>query len=129
MTEDPPPLQVQTWRLDTRTVLRLIGERDFATSSIVEAALDDLMRADEPAVLIIDLTQIDFIASAGLDLIINARQRLTSNDRHLIVVAPTGSRARRLLDLTHLSDHIPPHETLDAAIEAAHAPGPPTSQT
>ncbi|HVV23903.1 MAG TPA: STAS domain-containing protein [Pseudonocardiaceae bacterium] len=72
-------------------VVAVTGELDMATAPILE---DDLVRrlADIPPTLVIDLTDVTFLSSAGLQVLMHAHTRQPST--HVAIVAPTGATLR-----------------------------------
>jgi anti-sigma B factor antagonist len=78
-----------------------------------------------------DLTTVSFIDSAALGALVQADQRLGRQGRGMAVIAPDGSPAAELIELTHVSSQLnvhPTHEDAQAALEgeaAGAAPEPP----
>ena len=107
MTE-PRPL-LQTEGDDGRVIVRLAGEIDLSNVDALEAQIDSAIAQAQDVV--IDLTAIDFIDSRGLRLL----NRVSSSvaDRHgtLLVVAPAGSVARSVLDMTGMSRELTVHDS------------------
>ena len=65
------------------TVLAVGGEIDMVTAPQFEKAIDDVL-ADDPPTLVIDLTEVTFLASVGLQLLARANERFvlaTANKR------------------------------------------------
>jgi anti-sigma B factor antagonist len=100
---DPRPL-MQTDGEDGRVVVRLSGEIDLSNVDGLEAQIDDAI-ADVPDV-VIDLTAIDFIDSRGLRLLKRVSAAVAGRDGTLLVVAPAGSIARSVLDMTGMSQEL-----------------------
>ncbi|MGS2645100.1 anti-sigma factor antagonist [Streptosporangium sp. LJ11] len=127
MTDDSDVLlEVRTWRLESLRVLRLLGELDAFTAPRVRAILDEVVGVCHELRLIVDLTQLTFMASTGLGLLLEIRDRVGERGGHLIVILAPGSRPRRLFDLTRLTDHFEVAESLREAVHALrqmeHAP-------
>lgn len=95
-------------------VLIAIGTVDALTAPQLTEAFDAVL-GQEPAAVIIDLTGVDFLASAGMSALIDAREK-TAGSTHFSVVAsgPVTSRPMRLVGLHEI---IPLFETLDEARE------------
>ena len=100
---DPRPL-MQTDGEDGRVVVRLSGEIDLSNVDGLEAQIDDAI-ADVPDV-VIDLAAIDFIDSRGLRLLKRVSAAVAGRDGTLLVVAPAGSLARSVLDMTGMSQEL-----------------------
>ncbi|MEU8381210.1 STAS domain-containing protein [Streptosporangium sp. NPDC048865] len=111
-------LEVQTWRLDSLGILRLLGELDVFTAPRVRVALDEAATAHHELRLIVDLTQVTFIASAGVGLLVEIRQRVGERGGRLVVVLAPGSRPRRLFELTCMTGHFEIAESLQEAVRA-----------
>ena len=89
-------------------VLAVGGEIDMVTAPQFEKAIDDVL-ADDPATLVIDLTEVTFLASEGLRLLATANKRFvlaTANKRFgesggfaVIAGAPATIRPIELTDL------------------------------
>lgn len=87
---------------ETHSLVRVGGEVDLATAPDLAAALDEALAAGRPIVL--DLTDVAFIDTSGVRVMLDARRHVTENGMELTVVAPPDSPARRILDLTELSE-------------------------
>ncbi|MFF3437559.1 STAS domain-containing protein [Streptosporangium sp. NPDC002721] len=126
MTGDREPPQVQSWRLGPVRVLRLIGELDAVTVPAVAVALEKALLTFEDLRLVVDLTQVSFIASAGVGALVKMRQEVQRRGGRLIVVLAPQGRARRLFELTRMVDHFEVRLTLPDAVHAlrSHAPRP-----
>jgi anti-sigma B factor antagonist len=71
------PLQVERTRVDGLDVLVVEGELDIATAPRMISALNEaLAERDDP--LVVDLSQVLFMDSTGLALLINARRRASA---------------------------------------------------
>ena len=80
-----------------RTLICLFGEHDLANRDAVAALVDQAITLDETDVEI-DLSRLQFMSSATVHLIVDAREQLRLQSRSLTRVSPTPI-ARRLLDL------------------------------
>jgi anti-sigma B factor antagonist len=78
------------------------GEVDIATVPVLEAALDAAIRHSEGA-FVLDLSDVDFIDSSGLHVLLRARSLLGRADRALAVICGAG-RVRRLFELSGIAD-------------------------
>lgn len=65
--------------------------------------------------LVVDLTHVCFVSAAGIELLIDANQRLGDPAR-LVVVAPEGSIADRVLSLACMSDAPKVYRCLQVAV-------------
>ncbi|WP_433673382.1 STAS domain-containing protein [Nocardia sp. CA-136227] len=99
-------------RTDEATVLTVTGEVDLATASALESALDTALAA-APAALVIDLTAVSFLASAGMAVLVSVHKR--AGGTRLVVVAD-GPATSRQLKMTSLDQVFTLHSTLDDAL-------------
>ena len=94
-------------------VLAVCGEIDMVTAPQFEKAIDDVL-ADDPPTLVIDLTEVTFLASVGLRLLARANERFvlgTANKRcgesggfAVVAGAPATIRPIELTDLNEVFD-------------------------
>ena len=85
-------------------VLAVGGEIDMLTASQFEKAVDDVL-ADDPQTLIIDLTEVTLLASAGLRLLATAKKRFGESGGFAVVAgAPATIRPIELTDLNEVFD-------------------------
>jgi anti-anti-sigma factor len=100
---------------DAATVLTVAGEVDLATAPALEAAIEGILNA-KPAALIIDLTAVSFLASAGMAALVGAHQR--AGEATSIAVVADGPATSRQLKMTSLDQVFALHSTLDQALAA-----------
>jgi anti-anti-sigma factor len=79
---------------------RLIGELDISTAETLESLLD--REVDERGDISLDLSELTFIDSSGIRVLIHAMDRLTGRGR-LLLLSPT-SAVRQTLSLMGLGD-------------------------
>jgi anti-anti-sigma factor len=78
--------------------IAVAGPIDLATAPAVEADISALV-GNETAVVTLDLSDVDYLDSAGLRVLFRLTTRLAEVRTALEVVAPPGSISRRVLDL------------------------------
>jgi anti-anti-sigma factor len=100
----PPAVTILTGELDLHAS-RSLGER---LSVHVGAGVGG-------GDLILDLTTVSFIDSAALGALVLAEQRLGRQGRGMAVVAPKGSPAAELIELTHVDGQLTVHASHDDA--------------
>jgi anti-sigma B factor antagonist len=105
----PAAVTILTGELDLQAS-RSLGER---LSTHVGAGIDG-------GDLILDLTAVSFIDSSALGALVHARQRLERQGRDMALIAPEGSAAAELIELTHVDSQLSVHAT-HAAAQAALA--------
>lgn len=80
-----------------------MGELDMATAHILEREYDAAYALDETTTIVVDLTELEFMDSAGLRLLLELNDR--SGDRLRVV---NGSpEVQRLFDITGVRDVLP----------------------
>jgi anti-sigma B factor antagonist len=102
--------------------VRVVVEGELAGSSAyaLDAALRKLEASRQPAWLVLDLSALGFIDSAGLARLLAAHRRAKREGRRLIVVEGTGA-VRRLIALTALDQQLEVFADADAATAAVLA--------
>ena len=78
------------------------GEVDIAAVPTLELALDTAIRESVGA-FVIDLCDVDFLDSSGLNVLLRARALLGREDRPAAIVCPPGP-VRRLFDVVGVAD-------------------------
>jgi len=99
---------------DGRTIVAAAGELDVHTAPILQAELSDRSQQDRPA-LVVDLTDVGFIDSTGLGVLVTTLKHVRESGGTLDVVV-TSARVHKVFALTGLDVVIPLHETLDEAL-------------
>jgi anti-sigma B factor antagonist len=103
----------QSW-IDGIAVLAVTGELDLVTAPRLNAVVVDVI-AKAPAVLIIDLTDVGFLASAGMTALVVASDDVSEATRFAVVAdGPATSRPMKLVGLDAVFTIYP---SLDAALD------------
>jgi anti-sigma B factor antagonist len=92
------------------------GDVDLAAAPDLEAALEAAVR-DSVGALLVDLTDVSFIDSTGLQVLLRTRGLLGREDRALALVCPHGP-VRRVFELAGVSDVFALYATREAAAAA-----------
>ncbi|WP_158852143.1 STAS domain-containing protein [Saccharothrix deserti] len=109
--------QVTTTKLDDGLLLvRVSGSLDAASHRPIAAELDALFEP-HPTSIVLDLRDVDFMGSAGIALLINARHRAGRLGTPFAVVADNRS-VLRPLQVSQVDGAIGLHATVDEAIAA-----------
>jgi anti-sigma B factor antagonist len=103
---------------DRCVVARLQGEIDQSNTRMLGEALTDGL-ANESMALVLDLSEIDYFDSAGIQLIYELRGNLEARGQQLRLVIPAGSPSRAALELAGVSRHVALFETAAAALDGA----------
>jgi anti-sigma B factor antagonist len=94
---------------------RLVGEIDFTSSGPVQSTLLSMILPGGGTV-VADLSQVTFLDSSGLGVLVQAHRSATERDNRLLVVA--SPPVRKLLRLTGLDTVLETYDQL-SAVEAA----------
>jgi anti-anti-sigma factor len=97
------PLSVRERLQDDVRVLQVAGEIDLATAPALAQALAD---AETESRLVLDLTDVEFLDSAGLHVLLAAARDRAAAGHRFGVISPLGSAPRRLIDLTGVADAV-----------------------
>ena len=95
-------------------VIAPVGELDLHTVRALTPQLDEAVEADY-ARLILDLSAVTMVDSSALGAIMQAEHRFRGQGRTLSVVAPNGSAAAVVLELTGLRRSFSVFPSRDAA--------------
>jgi len=107
---EQPVLGVE--RRNGATVVRLAGELDLYNADTVRTALASAIE-DEPSRLVVDMSEVEFIDSTALGVLIEARSKL---GRGGLALAAPQLGTRRALEVSGLDRHLPIHDTVDDAL-------------
>ena len=100
-------------------VLAPTGSLDLVTSRGLGSALGEL--AGTPGDAVLDLTDVGFMDSMGLGVVLKAVNRFSRQGKQLHVVVPPRSNVARLLELTATRERVSAVETRDDALARAEA--------
>jgi anti-sigma B factor antagonist len=96
-------------------VVKLGGELDLYNAPQVRDALSTAA-ADSPERIIVDLSEVEFIDSTALGVLIEARSRIDSGRAFLL--AGPGFETRRALEISGLDRHFSVHDSVSEALLA-----------
>lgn len=97
------------------------GEIDVSNASEIGRALIDV--PNRVLGLVVDLGQVGHLDSTGIALLYELQVRLSRRGQNLVVVAPAGGAARRVLELTAFDTRAAVTEEVEAAVTAARLVG------
>ena len=72
--------------------------------------------SEQPERLVVDLSEVDFVDSTALGVLIEARTKL--ENRQTFLLAAPGLETHRALAISGLDQHLAVHETVDSALAA-----------
>jgi anti-sigma B factor antagonist len=108
-----PVLGVET--VGEACVVKLGGELDLYNAPQVREALTEAC-TDVPGRVVVDLSEVEFIDSTALGVLIEARTKL-ENRRAFLLAAP-GLETRRALEISGLDRHFNVHQSVSEALVA-----------
>jgi anti-sigma B factor antagonist len=112
-----PPISVHTTRADGHVpVTSIRGEIDMGTEQLIQNALSAEL-ATKPHLLVLDLTDVEFMGSTGLNLLVRNYLRARDQGTRLAVVAGQGF-VRRVLAVSGVDDLLDLHRDLGSALRA-----------
>lgn len=99
-------------------VVSVVGAVDMLTAPRLAEGIRGAL-GKKPSAVIVDLTAVDFLASAGMQVIVASHEDAGSDVR--LVVAADGPATSRPLKITGIADFIDVFETRVTALEAVQA--------
>jgi len=111
-----PLLEIKQRPLRGAPCLALAGELDIAEVPRLEHALDGAI-ADSAGAFVVDLSELGFLDSSGIRLLLRARALLGRDERSLLLVCPHGP-VRKAIELTGVSDLFAIYASRDDAARA-----------
>jgi anti-anti-sigma factor len=100
---------------DRIVVARLMGEVDLSNAESIETAIAEAT-PNQALALILDVSALAYLDSAGIHLIYKLREKLRSRGQGLRLVIPADSPANDALRLAGVSQVVDTAETLELAL-------------
>ncbi|TRW82462.1 STAS domain-containing protein [Mycolicibacterium sp. 018/SC-01/001] len=107
----------QRW-VDGVAVVAVSGVVDMLTSPQLESAIDDAL-AQKPSAVVIDFTKVEFLASAGMGVLVAAHDK--AGDDVAFSVVADGPATSRPLKLVGIAEIVSLYPSLDEALAARDA--------
>jgi len=104
-------MQIATTPGSDRYVITVSGEVDLATSPDLDAAIIAALDSGAGS-LVVDLTDVSFMDSSGLGVIVRGLKRCREADKDLDLVI-TNERVLKVFGITGLDQVIPIHDSLE----------------
>lgn len=104
---------------DGALVVRAVGDIDLASAPVLHAAIVEAWQPPQP--LVVDATDVAFIDSTGLGVLVAAVQR-TRDEGGQVAIAVTADRVRKVLSITGLDAFVAVHPTVAQAVRATETP-------
>ncbi|MBN6040553.1 STAS domain-containing protein [Amycolatopsis sp. 195334CR] len=112
-SSEGPPLTVRTERHGATVLVVVGGEIDLLTAPRVREAGTEAL-AEHPARLVLDLTEVVFLASAGLEAMVSLRE--AAGDAAELRVVAGGTATLRPLEITGLTEVLDVYQTREEAL-------------
>ncbi|MDR3710736.1 MAG: STAS domain-containing protein [Capsulimonadaceae bacterium] len=120
-------LVVEEKESDKGPILDVSGELDLTTVAMLRDPLMVQAANNQNRNLIIDVSRVEFIDSAGLALLVEARKRLAADSRSLVLILSPGRQPERVLRLVRFDtimrlvyglEEIPAHDAVESETSA-----------
>jgi anti-anti-sigma factor len=112
------PITTSVTHQDGVAVVAVGGDVDVATVAALEASITDALAA-KPTALVIDLSDVDFLASAGLQTLVATNEAVSKTTAFAVVA--NGPATSRPIQLTGLDSVFSLYSTLAEALAAVGA--------
>lgn len=96
-------------------VVAVRGELDFDEAPALETVLAEL-RAEGEREIVVDLSELMFIDSSGISVLVGAARAATAEQGTLVVAAPT-PHVQRVFDIVSLSELVAVEPGLEGALQ------------
>jgi anti-anti-sigma factor len=104
-------------------VVRLAGEVDISNADQLEMEISGVVRNDAVG-LVLDLSGIEFMDSAGIRMLFDLRTRLGARRQRLTLAVPQDSLIRGSLVVTEVDRLLPLHATPEEGLESLRSGEP-----
>jgi anti-anti-sigma factor len=109
----PDSFSVRVEDTGDTVVLSVAGEVDMATAPALEESIKEALER-APEMLVVDLSGVGFLASAGMSVLISGNQQ--AGDRTRFRLVAVGSATLRPMELTGIAAEFSIHPTRDQAM-------------
>jgi anti-sigma B factor antagonist len=117
-----PQFELSETDLDDRThLIAVAGEIHVSTAPRFSALFDDALSRGKTAV-VLDLSDVEFIDSTGLSVLLNGLRHVTRRRGRMALVC-NNPTVLRLFEITHLDATFDIHASREEAISAVQAAG------
>jgi anti-sigma B factor antagonist len=96
--------RVDVRKVGATAIVAVVGELDLASGPELEAELERITGA-VTKLLVVDLSQLDFMDSTGLSILVRTHQRLTGEGSEMSLVKGS-PQVQRLLELTGVAQRL-----------------------
>jgi anti-sigma B factor antagonist len=106
---------IEERRIDSTSVVSVAGVVDMLTAPDLEKAISEAAKGS-PRAVVVDMTDVEFLASAGMGVLIAAQDDLSPAVK--LAVVADGPATSRPLKLVGVTDVVDLYATLDEALAA-----------
>ncbi|RRQ29175.1 anti-sigma factor antagonist [Rhodococcus sp. Eu-32] len=117
----PSSLVVLVTRKGSTTVVSVRGVVDLQTAPQLTESIDAVLAENVPTTLIVDLTDVSFLASVGMTVLIEVSRRVADTANFAVVA--DGPSTKRPMTLMGIDQMITVYTDLDAALAAVPSSG------
>jgi anti-sigma B factor antagonist len=115
MADNTQAFSIHTHTQGTTVVLRVHGSLDMVSAPDLEQHIARVLR-EHPAAVVVDLTDVDFLASAGMNVLIHAYDAAAGRSKLAVVAdGQHTSRPMRIIGVDQMIDLYP---TMASALRA-----------
>jgi anti-sigma B factor antagonist len=115
MLDEDPELLIRTTDAGSYVAVRVMDDLDLESAPALTAELKAQLG---PRPIVLDLSDVEFMDSSGLGVLVGAHKEAAARGGALLLAAP-GSRVHKVLKITKLHKVFAVHETVEQAVEAA----------
>jgi anti-sigma B factor antagonist len=110
--------RVELSRRDGFLIASVLGEIDLATApKLLDTVESDLAsNSGRTSRVVIDLTEVEFLDSSGLNALVRLERLLTADGTELRLVSPTDAVVRQVFEITQLTETLRVAASLDEAL-------------
>lgn len=95
-------------------MLEVFGAVDLSNAAQLQAAFDQVLR-DEPTVLVVDLSEVTFLGSIALSVLIETHGKAGPGGMRMAALSPV---VRRVIEISALDQLFSIYPTVDVALQA-----------
>jgi anti-sigma B factor antagonist len=107
-------MEINVRRINQVTVVELIGEIDASTAAAAQAQI--LPLAASAGRLLLEMTGVTFMSSAGLRLLLSTYRRISDSGGRVVLVGLSND-LRDTMEMTGFLGFFATHETVEGALE------------
>ena len=101
-TPDSQPFGVRTTSTGSNLLVEVAGDVDMTTAPELSQAIE--RAPDGTELVVIDLSDVSFLDSSGLNALVQGRRTLAERDVAMTVVVPPEGTIRQVFEITRLTE-------------------------